>query len=444
MKMPLDRKLLERPAVEVFEDRHALDRVIRAVCLERGDDDYLGAVTLLERGVNYGRELGRGSQTLGQVLAEVGLQADSIGRGVKVLDARDNALKIQLENDLAQVVAEPVNAMGQVMLAPDADYGKLLANPEEAERRLARMRRADPRGEYGMWEGEDGRQRFQAADRQHIEAGVDLVRCAERPREVAEARARQAETAERLDRAIDDARIREAGLKALDTRIAELAGEASGLATRRQAATGGAIMKILLDTDTGPRPEEIADRELEAAGLDLRPGPGEVAEVAVKWMLTRDDVQVPFDDGPEACGKWMLEQFGGLGVDAADLGVFMLEAAGRTVPDRHPETGRFQPATPEPSVLRPGDHIDQFGRVHRVDPLDAAAGRDGFEVHAEQHPLSPHSEVSRRDFEGMVRARGGVGDSWPAAAREVARNLAPKMGADELRAAGLLTDPAAR
>lgn len=99
-----------------------------------------------------------------------------------------------------------------------ADVGKVLADPEEFERRLARMRVA----ESGHWDGERNRERFRREDKLYAESGNDLVCTAERPRELAAARAEADRVAATLDQAIADAADKREAVKALDREIAQL------------------------------------------------------------------------------------------------------------------------------------------------------------------------------------------------------------------------------
>ncbi len=314
-----------QPAYQLMQDRNALDLVARAICLERGNSDYLAAVELFQDGWENARNVHGPGQTVAEVLAVAGVDAGAVETTVRLLEKRDTGLTLMLDADVA--AASPadvsVNRLGQVALAPGADVGAMLADPQEFERRLARMRAADPRGMLGAWDGDAGRQRFKDADKSHVEAGVDLVRTAERAQGLAAAKAKNANAARTVDAEIHDAISRQAGVKALDDRLAALAGEQIAARAQRAAAAGDAA----------------------------KPGPGRL------WMLeAQAAVGARFADERQI----LLD----LDVDEStitQLEMYALEHRAAVTPDAPVQTPGSEDGLH--AQLAAGAHIDQMGRV---------------------------------------------------------------------------------
>lgn len=314
-----------QPAYQLMQDRNALDLVARAICLERGNSDYLAAVELFQDGWENARNVHGPGQTVAEVLAVAGVDAGAVETTVRLLEKRDTGLTLMLDADVAAASAADasVNRLGQVALAPGADVGAMLADPQEFERRLARMRAADPRGMLGAWDGDAGRQRFKNADKSHVEAGVDLVRTAERTQRLAAAKAKNANAARTVDAEIHDAISRQAGVKALDDRLAALAGEQIAARAQRAAAAGDAA----------------------------KPGPGRL------WML---EAQAAVGAGFADERQILLD----LDVDEStitQLEMYALEHRAAVTPDAPVQTPGSEDGLH--AQLAAGATIDQMGRV---------------------------------------------------------------------------------
>ncbi len=412
--------LMDRPAYEVMQQHGEFDKIARGICLERGSEDYLAAVEDFTTAWENARAVNGPGQTVRQVLGIAGVNPAEVEAGVRLLERRDTGLKLQLDADMRAVTPAdvPVNPMGQVMVTPDADMGALMVNPEERERRLARMRKADPRGAFGgPWDGEPGRKRFDAADKQWLEAGTDLPATAERANAIAAAKAKNADLARQVDGELREAISHQAGVKALDDRLAGLA--ADTLAARAQRAA--------------------------AAGAPAEPGPGRVFLLESQAAATAS--------GDFARERAYLRDELGLDADT----VKALESYALANQPRHPVTGRFvraqaqqgrsTAALPSPpraddglaAQLAAGGTIDSMGKVTPADP----AGRSGLDVPGAGHPLAPASSITRAGFDAQVQAQmARNGKPWATAAREVAGVLAPQMNSDDLAATGVLTGPA--
>ena len=113
--------------------------------------DYLGAVETYTAAWENARAVNGPGQTVRQVLGIAGVNPAEVEAGLRLLERRDVGLVKQLESDVRAITPAdvPVDAAGRVGLAPNADVGLLLVNEEEHERRLARMKAADPRGRFG-------------------------------------------------------------------------------------------------------------------------------------------------------------------------------------------------------------------------------------------------------------------------------------------------------
>jgi hypothetical protein len=407
--------LMDRPAYEVMQDHTEFDRIARAICLERGDDDYLGAVEAYTAAWENARSVNGPGQTVAQVLSVAGIAPAEVEAGVRLLDRRDAGLKLQLDANVSAITPAdvPVDAAGRVGLAPDADVGALLVNKEEMERRLARMKAADPRGRFGgPWDdGDHGRQRFKDADRAWVEARLDLVATAERAQALAAAKAKSEHLARQVDEEIREGIAHQAGVKALDQHLAALHGDL--VTTRAQRA---------------------------AVGVAGEPGPGRVfllesqAAATASGDFARERAYLLDELGLDADTVKALESYA-----LANRAPTALDAA--PVQPRHPATGRFQRADDDglAAQLAAGGRIDVMGKVTPADP----AGRSGLDVPGAGRPLAPHSSITRAGFDAQVRAQmARNGKPWATAAREVAGVLAPQMNSDDLAACGVLAGPA--
>ena len=413
--------LMDRPAYEVMQQHGEFDKIARGICLERGSEDYLAAVEDFTTAWENARAVNGPGQTVRQVLGIAGVNPAEVEAGLRLLERRDVGLVKQLESDVRAIMPAdaPVDAAGRVGLAPNADVGLLLVNKEEHERRLARMKAADPRGRFGgIWDdGDRGRERFKDADRAWVEARLDLVATAERAQALAAAKAKNADLARQVDGELREAISHQAGVKALDDRLAGLA--ADTLAARAQRAA--------------------------AAGAPAEPGPGRVFLLESQAAATAS--------GDFARERAYLRDELGLDADT----VKALESYALANQPRHPVTGRFvraqaqqgrsTAALPSPpraddglaAQLAAGGRVDVMGKVSPADP----AGRSGLDVPGAGHPLAPASSITRAGFDAQVQAQmARNGKPWATAAREVAGVLAPQMNSDDLAATGVLTGPA--
>ena len=233
--------LLDMPAWEAMKDHTQFDTLARSITLEAGCD-YLTAIERFADAADAVREQRGQGATVGMVLEAAGIAPAEVEAGVRILERRDAGLKIQLDADVRAITPAdaPVDAAGRVGLAPNADVGLLLVNKEEHERRLARMKAADPRGRFGgIWDdGDRGRERFKDADRAWVEARLDLVATAERAQALAAAKAKSENLAAQVDGEIREAIQHQSGVKALDAHLARLHGELVTTNAQRAAAGG--------------------------------------------------------------------------------------------------------------------------------------------------------------------------------------------------------------
>jgi hypothetical protein len=175
-----------------------------------------------------------------------------------LLERRDEGWRRVLDREMAPLMLERVDPRGQVLLdqgafagpADDtvtagnrtvvplrADIGKVLASPEEFERRLQRARNAAP----DVYDKTDAaRERFRTRDRQEAEAGIDHVRTLERPREIAVAQANAARVAQRLDNAMAQGSDPVSRLRLLESELASL-----GVASAAGASAGDSGLRLL-------------------------------------------------------------------------------------------------------------------------------------------------------------------------------------------------------
>ncbi len=387
--------LLDRPAFEVFEDHVQLDRLVQAICLERSDLDYLGALELFQESWGRARREHGPGMTVKRVLSDyAGVSADSVAGDVRLLERRDTETRKMLDASTAAVGDDELDASGQVKLPKDADMGKLLADPQEFERRLARMRRVDGAGVYV---GDQGRERFRADDRQHIEAGLDMVRTAERDRELAGARAKARRYGAQLDTAMEGARDNAERVKELDAQIA-------ALAQQRATLLPGTVLPSPLPTHAGLK-------LLDQAPMPTHAGDGSGP------VLTPDMVRYALDNGLGTL----------VGADALALAG---GAAGGDGGDRSPAPAATE-GDPAATALR---------RLEDVQPRPAARD-DALRVAV--RPLTQWgANITRTGFQELVKAhQERHRQAWPVAALAVAKRLAPDATHEDLQATGLLEQP---
>lgn len=394
----LSTMLLDRPAFEVFEDHVQLDRLVQAICLERSDLDYLGALELFQESWGRARRERGPGMTVKRVLSDyAGVSADSVAGDVRLLERRDTETLRMLDASTASIGDDELDASGQVKLPKDADMGKLLADPQEFERRLARMRKVDGAGVYV---GDQGRERFRADDRQHIEAGLDMVRTAERDRELAGARAKARRYGAQLDAAMEGARDNAGRVKELDAQIA-------ALAEQRAALLPGTTLPSPLPTHDGLKL------------LDQAPAPAHVGDGSGA-ALTPDMVRYALDNGLGAL----------VGADALAL------AAAGTPVGAAGGGGDRSPAAPagadDPAA-------EAFRLLEDAQPRPAA--RDALRV-AVRPLMQWGANITRTGFQELVKAhQERHRQPWPVVALAAAKRLAPDATHEDLQATGLLEQP---
>jgi hypothetical protein len=239
-----DMKLLDTPIRQVFSDRELLNRVVSTISHERGLT-YLDALERFHDAVDSATV--NGSPILRTALEWAQVDPDDVEAAVTLLERRDGAVAAAFDRAAGPLLVEKTDARGLVTLdqgdagvAPgritgavasrgdvplQADIGRILTDPAEGERRLARMRAAQP----SAWDGDAGRTRFKAHDRLMAESGVDAVRTAERPGELLEAQAAGNRVGAQLDQAISAAGDKRQRLRLLEAEISKLDGPAAGV-----------------------------------------------------------------------------------------------------------------------------------------------------------------------------------------------------------------------
>lgn len=247
---------LDKPLTDLFDDRPLLHRVVRCISLDQ-DLSYVQALDKLHSGADSASD--SRTPTLRNALEWVGADLGYVEDGLRLLERRDQAIDQAFKRAAGPLVLEqPVDQHGRVMLEQSgalavqpataasltgrglpterfpsgrrmellkADIGEVLANPAEQERRLARMRKAQP----GVYDGDDGRATFKREDRLHAEAGHDMVATAERNQKLAGARVAADRVGAELDAAIAAAADKRQKLKRLDAQLVELEGKAPGV-----------------------------------------------------------------------------------------------------------------------------------------------------------------------------------------------------------------------
>jgi hypothetical protein len=312
---PGGQAMLDTSLRAVFSDHELLNRVVKTITLDQGINT-IEALERLHRGVDAG------SRTLGEALGWTGAEPADIEQGLRLMERREEAVHKELESALGPAMLEQTNERGQVLLDQGAgsgsagppvlsangrgalgaqrvaeplraDIGKVLGDPAEFERRLQRARQAT-----GEFTGDQGREQFRNADRQHAEAGIDYVRTIERPREIASAQAKAAQVGRKLDQAIKDATGKRQRVRALDEQIAALDGQRAKLAERTaEPGRKEAKLRLLDAAATDDRPllsvplqQRIIALATEHPGLSYEERRRRVLEAAEPGMpLTADE-----------------------------------------------------------------------------------------------------------------------------------------------------------
>jgi hypothetical protein len=275
--------LRERNATKVLADRPVMNRVAEAVSTATGLT-YLDALDAYQ---NRLEALGP-EATVESVL---GTDAAQVLPLVKLLERNGERVHRTLEaampnapegERVRNLPSTSGRVLAQVLLPSNADHGKLLANPEEAERRLARARAHDPGGSFA---GDDGRARFTEEDKEAIEQAWDLPRSLERDDEVRSAQRLAKNEAGKLARPVAETQAVRAEKRQLEQEIRRLDGEleaneAERAHNARRLVSNGRLAPIgtLLEArrEASKRLEQIdADPRLQ---LDSIPGPGRTGE----------------------------------------------------------------------------------------------------------------------------------------------------------------------
>jgi len=254
---PESKPMLDQPFTVLHQDRAALDRVLRSICLETEISYDAAHRRLYEADAEAG---GRG--TVGRVLELARLPVAAVGDSVKLLDRRDAEVGAVAAREMAALPDEPLDRQGRVLLT--ADIGTILHDPGEQERRLQRARRYDDR-----YAGPPGRTAFLDDDRFLAESGVDLCRTLERPGEEAAARGRVAETAKQLDQAIANSHEYRSRVRALDTELAEMKAKRDTVAARPMRG-GAATQEAMILLEAPAKPEPPSKLELPTDRKELR------------------------------------------------------------------------------------------------------------------------------------------------------------------------------
>jgi hypothetical protein len=294
-------KLLDLPIRQVFDNRELLNRIVTTISNDRGLT-YLESLEKFHDAVDSATA--NGSPILRTALEWCQVVPEDIEASVTLLERRDGAVAAAFERaggglvtlDQGDAGVAPGRITGAVASRGDvplqADIGRLLHDPAEGERRLARIRVAQP----NQWDGEAGRARFKQHDRQMAEAHVDAVLTAERPFELRRARAAADKVGERLDQAISESGSKRQQLRLLEAEISKLDGPAAGVREfglnelRRQAADASREPTRLLD-QLEASGEAAVTGQVRSVSL---PTDGHSLFVAVQerlWLLDRGQDQ---------------------------------------------------------------------------------------------------------------------------------------------------------
>jgi hypothetical protein len=215
---------LDQNVRAVFNDSRLLNHVVTAICLDQ-NSDYVRALEAFHAAVE--NAISDGTSSLGSVLKWVpNTDAEYVAKAMSTLERRDTAVTATYDAAVKPLLREKADKGGRVLLDQRAaggkspkgmstDIGRILGDPKEFERRLSRIRRVQP----DKWLDTEGRERFRHEDRLLAEAGLDLVRSAERPLDLVSAQAQAQRVAARLDAAVAIESDKHAKLIALDEAI---------------------------------------------------------------------------------------------------------------------------------------------------------------------------------------------------------------------------------
>jgi hypothetical protein len=167
-----DSRLADVTYEELVADSALLDRVVRAICLER-DCDYVTALDELERWHDQADLTGDSEDVaFDKVLDCSPLSLDRLQTDVMALERDDDEQHeaIALSRDVTPAPEGEVTEHGQVKLADHVDRARLLTDSYEFECAYLEVRELS---HYA--DGDEGRREFEADYRAHVEAGLDLV-----------------------------------------------------------------------------------------------------------------------------------------------------------------------------------------------------------------------------------------------------------------------------
>jgi hypothetical protein len=305
------QKLLDLPIRQVFDDRELLNRIVSTISNDRGLT-YLESLEKFHDAVDSATV--NGSPILRTALEWAQVVPEDVEASVTVLELRDGAVNRAFERAAGLLLLEQTDARGLVTLDQgaagvtpgrltgavagrgdvplQADIGTILHDPAEGERRLARMRKAQP----NAWDGEAGRARFKEHDRQMAESNVDAVRTAERPLELRRAQLAGDRVGARLDAVIATADDKRSRIRALDQEIAKLAGEREELKPQQEDRTERELSRLrLLDSDVARTGQPLMNDNSAILSTVLQ---GRVGEI----LATRPEM--PYAEAR----RWVLEQ----------------------------------------------------------------------------------------------------------------------------------------
>jgi hypothetical protein len=183
--------ILNRNAFTLYDDRAALDPLIKALALERGCE----YPTALESFMRWSSAAGRGA-TVRAVLRSEQVNLDAVVADVKTLDQAEAAKAAAFAQAAPKDTAR-VDAFGRVLLDQRANVGAMLHNEVESENRYRAGRKFDER-----YQGPDGRQAWDADNTIALDAGIDLLATWQRPLTLAAAQAPARKLAHHVDRAL--------------------------------------------------------------------------------------------------------------------------------------------------------------------------------------------------------------------------------------------------
>jgi hypothetical protein len=238
------QKLLDTPIRQVFDDRELLNRIVETIANDRGMT-YLDSLERFHDAVDSATV--NGSPILRTALEWAQVVPEDVEASVTLLGRRDEAVSKAYSSAAGPLLLEQTDDRGIVLLDQAgaavasggagavgsanhgeplrADIGRILTDPAEFERRLARIRVAEP----NHFDGDKGREDFRREDKAWAESGKDRVRTAERPHEIRRAQQTADRVGERLDQAIGTANDTRSRLRALEAEVSKLDGPAAGV-----------------------------------------------------------------------------------------------------------------------------------------------------------------------------------------------------------------------